>query len=179
MKFLKNNMGIIITLILVILLSQSRFFDLLIDTYLGRLILITFVSLIAYSNKMIGLAAVLFIIIAFNYNNTNIIQSYNYYEGFGNSVNEFVKDKSTKNIQTPLKHAENVTTTSSIASSNISSKINNVGGREGFCTSDRELNILRGKQSNVIPVFKNYRNQNDDDVLPSDKSIFSDLFSSF
>ena len=77
-----------------------------------------------------------------------------------------------------MKDAENVTTTSSIASSNISSKINNVEGREGFCMSDRELNILRGKQSNVVPVFNNYRNQNND-VLPSDKSIFSGLFSSF
>jgi hypothetical protein len=173
MKFLKNNMGIIITLILVILLSQSRFFDLLIDTYLGRLILITFVSLIAYSNKMIGLLAVLFIIIAFNYNNTNIVQSYNYYEGFDTLGNE-----SIKNIQDPLKDAENVATTSSIDSSNISSKINNVEGREGFCMSDKELNILRGKQSNVVPVFNNYRNQNND-VLPSDKSIFSGLFSSF
>lgn len=178
MKFLKNNMGIIITLILVILLSQSRFFDLLIDTYLGRLILITFVSLIAYSNKMIGLLAVLFIIIAFNYNNTNIVQSYNYYEGFDTSGNEFVKDESIKNIQYPLKDAENINKTSSIDSSNISSKINNVEGREGFCMSDRELNILRGKQSNVVPVFNNYRNQNND-VLPSDKSIFFGLFSSF
>lgn len=178
MKFFKNNMGIIITLILVILLSQSRFFDLLINTYLGRLILITIVSLIAYSNKIIGLVAVLFIIIAFNYNDTNSVQSYNYYEGFDNSGNEFVKDESKKNVQKQLTDAENVTTTSSIAVSNIPSKINNAEGREGFCMSDRELNILRGKQSNVVPVFNNYRNQNND-VLPSDKSIFSSLFASF
>jgi hypothetical protein len=30
----------------------------------------------------------------------------------------------------------------------------------------------------VVPVFNSYRNQNND-VLPSDKSIFSGLFSSF
>lgn len=178
MKFFKNNMGSIITLILVILLSQSRVFDLLINTYLGRLILITFVSLIAYFNKIIGLVAVLFIIIAFNYNDTNIVQSYNYYEGFDNSGNEFAKDESKKDLQKQLKDDKNVTTTSSIALSNISSKINNVEGREGFCMSDRELNILRGKQSNVVPVFNNYRNQIND-VLPSDKSIFSSLFASF
>jgi hypothetical protein len=170
MKFLKNNISVIITLILVILLSQSRFFNFLIDTYLGRLILITFVSLIAYFNKVIGLVAVLFIIIAFNYNDTNIYN--NYYEGFDTSGNEIIKDKSNKDT-------ENVTTTSSMASSNNSPKMNNVEeGREGFCMSDKELNILRGKQSNAVPVFYNSRNQSDD-VLPSDKSIFSGLLASF
>ena len=49
----KNNMGVVITLILVILLSQSRFFNFLSDTYLGRLILIAFVVFIAYSNQML------------------------------------------------------------------------------------------------------------------------------
>ena len=177
MKFLKNNISVIITLILVILLSQSRFFNFLIDTYLGRLILITFISLIAYFNKVIGLVAVLFIIIAFNYNDTNIYN--NYYEGFDTSSDEIIKDQSNKDIKKQLKDTENVTTTSSIASSNNFSKMNDVKeGREGFCMSDKELNILRGKQSNTVPVFYNSRNQSDD-VLPSDKSIFSGLLASF
>lgn len=183
MKLLKNNIGVLITLILVILLSQSRFFDFLMDTYLGRLILITFVSLIAYSNKMIGLVAVLFIIIAFSYNDKNVVQSYNFYEGFDTSGNEMLKDQSKKDVQKnkdekSLKDIQTTTTKSSVASSDVSSKINNLEGREGFCMSDRELNILRGKQSNTVSVFNNSRNQTDD-VLPSEKSVFSDLFASF
>jgi hypothetical protein len=188
MNLFKNNMGVLITLILVIFLSQSKIFNFLMDTYLGRLILITFISLIAYSNKIIGLLAILFIIIAFNYNDTNVIQSYNFYEGFDTSGNEMLKevlkkDNLKKDIQknivkNPLKNTEITTTTSSIDSSNNSSKINNLEGREGFCMQDRELNILRGKQSNSISVFNNSRSQGDN-VLPSEKSIFSDLFASF
>ena len=181
MKFLKNNISIISTLILVILLSQARVFDFLIETYLGRLLLITIVSLIAYFNKIIGLMAVLFIIIAFNYNDAQTsVLSYNFYEGFESSENETSKKDVNKNInKKPLKDNTNDTTSSSNDSSNTSSKKNELEGREGFCMSDRELNILRGKQSNVIPVFNNSKNQDDSVVLPSDKSIFSDLLSSF
>ena len=39
----KNNVGAVATLFLVILLSQARFFDFLIDTALGRAILILFI----------------------------------------------------------------------------------------------------------------------------------------
>ena len=48
----KNNMGIVATLILVILLSQSRLFNFLIDTALGRAVLILFILVISYTNKV-------------------------------------------------------------------------------------------------------------------------------
>jgi hypothetical protein len=44
--------------------------------------------------------------------------------------------------------------------------------------ADRETNILRGKQSNAIPVFNNTVNQ-DDDISPTDKLSFSSSYSSF
>ena len=62
----KNNMGVIATLILVILLSQTRVFDFLIDTALGRAFLILFIIGISYTNKILGVVAVLFIIIMLN-----------------------------------------------------------------------------------------------------------------
>ena len=62
----KNNVGGVATLLLVILLSQSRFFDFLMDTALGRAVLILFILGISYTNKILGVVAVLFIIIAFN-----------------------------------------------------------------------------------------------------------------
>ena len=39
----KNNIGAVSTLVLIIILSQSRFFDFLIDTALGRAVLILFI----------------------------------------------------------------------------------------------------------------------------------------
>lgn len=182
----KNNVGIAITLILVVLLSQSRFLDFLIDAPLGRMILLAFVIFIAYTNKILGLIAVLFIIIAFNQNSSNMVYSYNYYEGFdvsgndasGNVLNQ-VKSKlqtAQANIQAAQANiqaqatsdsSQTATTTSSSASGTETFK-----GREGFCMTDRETNMLRGKQSNVIPVFNKSREQSDD-VSPSDKSIFT------
>jgi hypothetical protein len=194
MKFTKNIMGIVSTLILVILLTQSRFFDFLTETALGRMVLLAFIILISYTNQILGLLAVLAIIIAFNQYTQNVVQGYNYYEGFnvsdlsGNvTASTVVNDKSTmlKDKEKLMKKklndvnkkinstAETATTTASTTSTTES-----FGGREGFCMTDRELNMLRGKQSNSIPVFNSSREQNDD-ISPSDKSVFSNLFSTF
>jgi hypothetical protein len=194
----KNNMGVFMTLILVILLSESRVFDFLIDTPLGRMMLLAFVILIAYTNKILGLIAVLFIIIGFNQNNMSMVYSYNYYEGFdvsgnsvdasGNSVDasgNALKGTIQNAIKTKLQTAQqdmsgnitNSSTTATTTSSSVSGT-ETFKGREGFCMTDRESNMLRGKQSNTIPVFNNSREQ-DDDISPSDKSVFSNLFSTF
>jgi hypothetical protein len=44
--------------------------------------------------------------------------------------------------------------------------------------TDRESNIIRGKQSNSIAVLNNIRNQ-DDNISPTDKSVFSSSYASF
>jgi hypothetical protein len=170
----KNNIGIVITLILVILLTQSRFFDFLTKTALGRMFLLAFVIFISYTNKILGLLAVLFIIIAFNQYDMNVVQSYNYYEGFDVSGNS-VDASGNKAISNNNNSTQTATTTSSASTTTTSESL---GGREGFCMSDRETNILRGKQSNTIPVFNNSREQ-DDNVSPSDKSLFSSSYASF
>jgi len=171
----KNNMGIVATLILVILLSQSRFFDFLTETPLGRMTMLALIILIAYTNKMLGLVAVLFIIIAFNQSDMSIVQSYNFYEGFdvsGNAVDDkkakaqSVKDDLATKRETIKDNIQTATTTSSS------------NAREGFCMSDRELNMLRGKQSSAVPVFNKSREQNEE-VDPTDKSVFSNSYASF
>lgn len=178
----KNNMGIIITFILVILLSQSRFFDFLMDTFLGRLALLAFVIIISFTHKILGLLAVLFIIIAFNHNSEgSIFHNYPYglYEGFDNTKTSSQTDKQidkqiAKVAVANAKNqaaASNAVTTSSAAASSETFK-----GREGFNTSDRELNMLRGKQSNTISVSER---QQSDDVSPSDKSVFTSGYASF
>jgi len=198
LKFVsKNNMGIVITLILVILLSQSRFFDFLTETSLGRMFILVLIIFISYTNKFLGLLAVLFIIIAFNHYDMNVVQSYNYYEGFDASGNSTASaiiqdkiniDKAKEDIMKQKLSALNnqanasqtATTTSSATSGSTtttSGTSESFGGREGFCMTDRESNILRGKQSNTIPVFNNTRDQ--DDVSPTDKSVFSSSYASF
>ncbi len=184
----RNNTGIVAMLILVILLSQSKFFNFLVDTPAGRMILLGFVVYIAYVHKMMGLVTVLFIILAFDFNGFNTVQSYNYYEGFdvpdasgndasNNTVNlkKDIKLKKAKEAklkasitsdEDKLKDMSQTTTTSSSA----------VSAREGFCMSDKEINMLRGKQSNAIPV---YNREQSADVSPSDKSVFTDSYASF
>jgi hypothetical protein len=161
-------MGAVVTLILVILLSQSRFFDFLTETALGRMFILAFIVFISYTSKILGLLAVLAIIIAFNqYNIEGFDVSKDKYE---DKSKEHYEDKSkdqyedkSKDKQLNIPIVKNETTT---------------GGREGFCMADRETNILRGKQSNAIPVFNNTVNQ-DDDISPTDKLSFSSSYSSF
>ena len=195
----KNNMSIVITLILVILLSQSRLFDFLTETYLGRMIILLLIIFISHTNKFLGLLAVLFIIIAFNHYSLEgtIVHSYNYYEGFdvsGNSsASKIIQDKTNivkakedimkqklTALQNQANSAQTATTTSSATSGTTTSSTTteSFGGREGFCMTDKETNILRGKQSNTIPVLNNTREQ-DDNISPTDKSVFSGLYASF
>jgi hypothetical protein len=174
----KNNMGLVTMLILVIMLSQSRFFNFLIDTHLGRVFLLTMVIFIAYSNKILGLVGVLFIIIAFNNNQSNMVYAYNFYEGFEVSGN--VVDASL-NVQASMikdKIEERKAEISEVVADKSSTTETFKGGREGFCMTDRESNILRGKQSNTLPVFNNVREQSDD-ISPSDKLVFTSDYAPF
>jgi hypothetical protein len=58
-------MSCIMCMVLVILASQSRVFDFLIETNLGRMGLLGMVLIICYTNKIFGAASVLFLVLAF------------------------------------------------------------------------------------------------------------------
>ena len=163
----KNNMGVVATLILVILLSQSRFFNFLIDTTLGRTVLILFILVISYVNKILGVVAVLFIIIMFNQS------SIGYLEGFTGANPVSNTDKLNK---LKLKN-DTIATTISSAATTAPTTVPTTG-REGFNTTDRELTMLRGKRSNEVPVLSNARSQSED-VDPTDKSVFTNSYSTF
>ena len=153
----KNNLGAVATLFLVILLSHARFFDFLIDTALGRAILILFILGISYTNKILGVVAVLFIIIAFN--NSDI----GYLEGFTSSPN--INEKKNQIIQ---KNDD--------IKQNVNEKKTQDKGVEGFNIVEREHMMLRGKRSSEVPVYPNARNQ-DDNIEATDKSVFAGNFS--
>lgn len=153
----KNNIGGATALLLVILLSQTKFFNFLLDTALGRSVLILFILVISYTNKILGVVSVLFIIIMFNSSDIG------YLEGFdtpNDSTN--VADSSTKpnnSSTTPQKKQttttvsnDNQTSTDPAASSTDSTPPAITTATEGFNTIDNERNIQKGKQSNSIPV---------------------------
>ena len=164
----KNNLGAVATLFLVILLSHSRFFNFLLDTALGRSILILFILGISYTNKILGVVAVLFIIISFN--NSNI----GYLEGFTTTP---TTPTSTTSTTTLPNISPNIKEKKADVTQKVDEKKTESKGIEGFNITEREGTMLRGKRSSEVPVYANSRNQGDD-VEPTDKSVFSGNYSS-
>lgn len=202
----KNNLGVVISLLLVILLSQGRVFNFLLDSALGRAILILFILVISYTNKILGVVSVLFIIIMFN--NSDI----GYMEGFTNSSstnNSNSNSTTTTSSKMPTNSNKDTTSTSTDTTTTTttptltdeqkqqlmatiqekakdkdtstvtSSSAAVSGGVEGFNTFETERNIQKGKQSNSIPV-SSYANQSDNvEAFGTFGGKFSDSFASF
>ncbi len=65
-KFSKNKLSGAIFLLLIILLSQSNILDMLFNTTLGRLTLVSLILGAGYLNKFMGIAAVLIAVVMFS-----------------------------------------------------------------------------------------------------------------
>ena len=150
----KNNIGVVTALLLVILLSQSQFFNFLLDSALGRAILILFILFISYTNKILGVVSVLFIIIMFNSSDIG------YTEGFvpnlssTNSVNKDI------NSTTPVT-ATPVTATPTAAPVTATKKSQDTtGGAEGSNLIESDRTIKLGKKSNEISTQKSTNTEN-------------------
>ena len=130
----KNNLGAVTALILVIILSQSRFFNFLLDTALGRAILILFVLFISYTNKILGVVSVLFIIIMFNTSNVG------YMEGF---------DATT--MGSSMKYNSKTAGPAGVTGT---------PGAEGHNLNGLEDTMKKGVKSNSIPVTKSESKEN-------------------
>jgi len=178
----KNNIGVVVALLLVILLSQAKFFNFLFDTVLGRSVLVLLVLILAYVNQILGVVAVLFIIILFNQSTSGYLEGFT--DASGNisankaaritereQIKQNVKaNLATKEATTPTPTSTTTTTTSTTPTtttsttaptklSSLQSKITSSlqGGAEGFDVIGTENNIKRGKQSNKIPVSQHMR----------------------
>jgi apolipoprotein N-acyltransferase len=187
----KNIIGGVTTLVLIILLTQSRLFDFLINTHLGRVFLILAILGISYCHKIFGVVFLLFIIIIFNQSEISFLEGFTdttttttstntTTDPSGNTVSQKKDDAKNKIAQLAQQNASTTTTTtSSAAASTPTTPISTETfmSREGFNTVDREGTILRGKRSNEVPVFSNARNQ-PDNVEASDKSVFSGSYAS-
>jgi hypothetical protein len=173
----KNNIGTVVLLLLVIVISQAKAFNFLIDSALGRAFLIIFILCLSYCNKILGVVGVLFIIIMFN--NSRFM-----YEGFETTrtVNvvttpivvdkEKAKQTLSNNIKAKIDSKNNESTTTTTTDSSTAS----TSSSEGFDILGIENNIKRGKQSNSIPVNKSRESSS---IAPYDSSSFLGNFSLF
>jgi hypothetical protein len=194
----KKNIGGAMALFLVILLSQARIFNFLLDTLLGRMMLVAFLLVISYLNKIFGVVSVLLIIIMFN--NSGL----GYMEGFTSDSEDKEKNKETiksdaentantvksdaentantaksnaENTATTVKSdAENTATTAKTDAENTANTAKS-NMTEGFDIIGKENNIKRGKQSNSIPVNDFMRES--DHVSPHEGFTKFESFSAF
>ena len=165
--FNKNTLAVVLTLIIVILFSESRMLDFLINTYLGRTLFILALIIISFLNKMLGVVVVLLLIIAFN--NSDIAL----FEGFSNNSSNDNKMKNkhhskNKNDSRNSNHSRNNDSGNSNHSRNsnhsgngVSKKAKVVAAHEGFDLIGKENSIKRGKQSNSLPIDDHRNNRED------------------
>lgn len=162
--FNKDKMGYMSTLLLIVLLSQSTIFNYLVNTILGRGLLILFILFISYTNKMIGLVAILFTIIMIS------ISGFNYKEGLPNvrippfnQPNVSIPSQPNVSILPVLPDFLSSKSNTSVPDGDKSSK----KSFEGFDIIGTESNILRGKQSKCISA----NNVGSTNVSPYDETV--------
>ena len=189
----KKNMGVVALLLLVIILSQSRFFNFLIDTALGRAFLIAFIIFISCCHKIMGIVGVLLIIIMFNKSGFGIL------EGFDAGQIKAKMDASgaVPPATTPAPAPAPATSTvdasgstvdasgaqvpnlseiqkqlhSKIAEAQAQAQSAQGQAKEGFDLIGTESRLKSGKQSNSISV--NHKTKSSENVSPSEENIFS------
>ena len=175
----KNNVGAVVALFLVVILSQAKFFNFLLDTPLGRAVLILLIIFISYTSKILGVVSVLFIIIMFNnsdigYMEGNTTMSAAKKEDSHNknyhSKDSHSKDSHNKDSHSKDSHNKDYTNHTDKAKTTNSSV-------EGFDIIGTEGTIKRGKPSNQIHVTKPM-GSNLENFAPFSGS-YSDSYSSF
>ena len=168
----KNNVGTVIALLLVVILSQSKCFNFLLDTALGRAILILFIIIISYMNKILGVVSVLFIIIMFN--NSDI----GYMEGFTSNTTPMNSKpmNSTPMNSKPMNSTPMNSTPMKNNTANVAEKAKTTNGAaEGYDIIGTESTIKRGKQSNTISATKTVGMEN----FAPFSGTYTDSYSSF
>lgn len=157
----KNSIGVCLSLLLVILLSETRLFKFFIDTYLGRAFLVIILLIASYLNKILGVACVFIIIIMFNNNNFR-----SYYEGFdsaakaGDSGKTETKVTITDSMSETTTTGDNknkpITTSTPVPNDKInvvtssSSSSKDTKNADGSGSSNSDSNSVSNSDSNVV-----------------------------
>lgn len=157
-----KNISVVLTLVFIVFLSQSNALQFLLNTYLGRLIFLSIIVFVTANNNKLGLVIVLATIVFFNYNMT---------EGFQNASKESLSSIAENKKADGINPKEATAVEEDKVEKKPVAKANSKAV-EGFCMSDRELSLLRGKRPNSIPVLSNMRSQ-PDGILPHEMNDFS------
>ena len=170
----KNSVGGAGLLLFFIVISQARLFDFLIDTSLGRILIILTLISLSYCHGILGVVGVLLIIIAFNHSGMSFMS-----EGFetttttgdataaGETIKAEIKlDPDSvaaikSQMMAKVKKAKEATASSSTDSTTTTDSFVTTRGLEGFNVLGIENNLKRGKQSNSIPT-SSYSKQDSD-----------------
>lgn len=178
--------------LLLVALSQPRTYQFLMNTYMGRFLLAIVVASMAYVHIYLGAIAVLLVVLSVNYHETDPVKGYNYYQYEGFSGEMDVSDVSGNKPSKPVPPTQiqpsaqpneetkaliQETTRATLEEKGVNPDNASNTAREGFCLSDKESNILRGKQSHSVPIF-NKRTQ-PDTISPSNGSVFDQHYAPF
>jgi hypothetical protein len=150
----KDNLGVVLLLLLIVFLSQSKLLSFFAETKLGRGFLIIFIIFITFCNKSLGIISVLLIIIVFTYLSSGGLLKM---EGF-----------KTNPSKTP--------TTTTISSSSKDDEPIKTKAKEGFDIYGLEDVIKRGKLSNALPCYKEERRIDIDELSPFNE-LYTSMFS--
>jgi len=80
----KNNVGAALLLLFIVIVSQSKMLNFLLNTYLGRAFLILLILVLAYLHKIFGVVAVLFVILLFNQSDMAYLEGFVGQDASGN-----------------------------------------------------------------------------------------------
>jgi len=141
----KNNIGAMTFLLFITLLSQSKMFDLLIDTVLGRFLLILFIIVLSYVHQILGVVAVLFTILIFNSSGFRL-------EGFETTEEEpRVATTSSTKVIDDNKVAVSKAASKAASKASVANAVEANKKKEGFQTNilNLERTIQKGKRENV------------------------------
>ena len=154
----KDYISLAFILLLAFILSQTTKFSMLFDSHIGRALLIGFILVISYFNKILGVISVLLIVFAFNKG----IQNYNYFESFSvdASQNKVAsaqnKVASAQNkvasVQNKEEIKEKVKEKAKDKNLGSSKKVAFEEKTEGFDLLSLENTMKKSKQSNSVPA---------------------------
>jgi len=147
----KDYISLAFILLLAFILSQTTKFSMLFDSHIGRALLIGFILVISYFNKILGVISVLLIVFAFNKG----IQNYNYFESFSVDASQN-KVASAQNkvasAQNKEEIKEKVKEKAKDKNLGSSKKVAFEEKTEGFDLLSLENTMKKSKQSNSVPA---------------------------
>lgn len=181
----KQNMGVVVFLLLVIIISQGHLLDFLFYTTLGRAFFILLLLIVGYLNKILGVFTVLLAILLIN-NRENHFQ---YFEGITDMSHTSSAEPSSSSSSSDISvvkddslvkdpSVKDTVKDTVISEKPVEDPSGNIAiATEGFDILGTENNLKRGKKSNTIPVSNSMRKS--ENVDPYYTSSFDNSYSLF